>query len=169
MKKVVVNEAYGSVHLSADAIYLLIQLGFPVPTEPLEDTQYADGDFNCAGPDGFRSLPGDYTALLKDGQVYWPWWSRGTAETDALRSHSALVRMAELLGRRATLSYHGRLRVEEVPDEARYRITDYDGAEGVKLFDPAEYTLGQPYDAPAAPAIPATSWFAAPPDSDDDN
>jgi len=169
MKKVVVNAAYGSVHLSADAIYLLIQLGFPVPTDPLENTKYADADFNCAGPDGFRSLPGDFTALLKDGKVFWPWWSRGTPDTDALRSHPALVRMAELLGKRATLSYFGRLRVEEVPDEARYRITEYDGAEGVKLFNPDEYTLGRAYEEPAAPEIPATSWFAAPPESDEDD
>lgn len=167
MKKVVVNSAYGSVHLSADAIYLLIRLGFPVPTEPLESTNLAESAFNCEGPDGYRCMGGDYTALLKDGQVYWPWWSRGTPETDALRSHSALVRMAELLGKRATLSYHGRLAVEEVPDEARYLITDYDGAEGVKLFDPAEYTLGLQYAEPAAPDVPETSWFAEPPASDE--
>lgn len=169
MKKVVVNSAYGSVHLSADAIYLLIRLGFPVPTGPLDGTEWTEDDFNCDGPDGFRSLPGDYTALLKDGLVYWPWWSRGTPEADAMRSHPALVRMAELLGKRATLSYHGRLTVEEVPDEARYRITDYDGAEGVKLFNPDEYTLGQPYEEPAAPAVPETSWFSAPPETDEDD
>jgi len=161
MKKVVVNEAFAPCYLSADAIYLLFRLGYPMSVEPLAKTKLFEADFNREGPDGFLALSGEHSALLKDGQVYRAWLGRGTPEADALRSHPGLVRMAELLGKRATIGRFGRLKVQEIPDEALYCITEYDGAEGVKLFDPNEYILGQMYQEPLAPKVPPESWFSA--------
>jgi hypothetical protein len=164
MKKIVVNQSHGACCLSADAVYLLMRLGFPVNVQPIAETNWTEAEFIGEGPDGFRSLADDYEfgALLKDGLVYCYGWSRGTPEADALRSHPALVKVAEVLGKRATVGrYNGRLGILELADDARYRITDYDNAEGVQLLAPEDYTLGHPARDLDAPPVPEDGWFAA--------
>lgn len=161
MKRIVVNDAFGSCYLSLDALYLLLQLGFPLTRLSLAEAKREAADFDIEGPDGFYGLKGDYSAALyKDGQVYCYAWGNRSPEAQALRSHPALVKMTELLGPRATHGRFGRLSVVDVADDALFRIRDYDGAEGVELYSADDYVTGLVYNEPTSPSIPQVSWFA---------
>jgi hypothetical protein len=135
MKKIVVNSAYGMHEISVDALYLLMRLGFPLSTSPMEELRVMSEDFSIEGPDGFAVHR--YLSLLsKDGLVYWfPYADH------SLRSHPVLVKVFELLGKKFNGSC-GRYEIVEVADEALYRIKEYDGAEGVEVYRPENFTAG---------------------------
>lgn len=165
MKKVVVNNSYDPCYLSNDALYMLFQMGFPLYEQPLSAAGRDESEFDIDGPDGFRALSGDYGALLKDDTVYSYGWDSRSPRGQLDRSHPALSKMVELLGPRATNGRFGRLSIEEIADDARYRITDYDNAEGVHIFSPDDYVDGQVYAEPPAPAVPTVGWFICQPEA----
>lgn len=155
MKKVVVNNSYGPRGLSTQAVYLLSRMEFPLTATPIADSHLSENAFSQEAPDGFRSAPDFPGVLLKDGVIYWFGMNNRGADV-ALRSHPALVKVVELLGNKA--SCDGRLEIAEIPDDALYAITDYDGAEGVKIFKPEDYTGGHAYVAMPDPVEAMRLW-----------
>jgi len=149
MKRIVINECYGGFGLSIDALYLLLRLGFPLNSYPLEKSGYTLQDFNLEGPEGIRGMTRG-RCLLKDDTVYSFDSGSGRPEDDALRSHPALVKVVEMLGKRAGTDY-ANLVIEELESDAVYRIEEYDGMESVRPLSTADYTAGHDYVEPALP------------------
>jgi hypothetical protein len=152
MKKVVYNGCYGGFGLSKDAVFLLLQAQFPLESFPLEGSGYSEGDFSLQGPDGVRAHA-DYTVLLKEGVCYSDHGLQYGPEADRLRSHPLLVQVVEHLGARAN-GHCSKLCVQELPDEALYRISEYDGYESVEVLSQNNYVQGYCMDSNAlvAPA-----------------
>ena len=159
MKKVVVNNSYGSRGLSTQAVYLLSRMEFPLTATPLEDSHLSEHAFSEEAPDGFKSAPDFPGVLLKDGVIYWYGMNNRGSDV-ALRSHPALVKVVEMLGRQASSAGHFEIR--EIPDDALYAITDYDGAEGVKVFQPEDYTDGHLFVALPDPVDAMRRWDGRP-------
>lgn len=155
MKKVVVNNSYGPRGLSTQAVYLLSQMSFPLTATPLADSHLSEHAFSEEAPGGFRCAPDFPGVLLKDGVIYW--YGMNTRGPDVgLRSHPALVKVVELLGRKASSAGH--LEISEIPNDALYAITDYDGAESVKVFQPQDYTGGYAFVDMPIPEDAMRQW-----------
>lgn len=159
MKKVVINACYGGFGLSADALYLLMRLGFPLEATPLKDSGYDEADFPLVGPDGVRAASRSGRPLLKDGVLYSAELSPYDPQAMALRSHPALVKTVEMLGERAN-GFCAKLVIEDVPDDALFRIEEYDGSESVRLLSTEDYTAGFTYVEPALPPDMQLGWTA---------
>ena len=144
MKKVVYNACYGGFGVSRDAMVLLLMLGFPLEKSPLSGSGYTLQDFPLEGPDGIRAHTQFSTVLQGDFIYSMP----DAYDTNgmALRSHPALVKAVEILGSKQASGFCARLEVEELPDNVLYRISEYDGMEGVELLSQDNYTSGYPYE-----------------------
>ena len=149
MKRIVINNCYGGFGLSLDALYLLLRLDFPLDQFSLEKSGYSLQDFDLEGPDGIRGMSRG-RCLLKDSTVYTFGSSSGRPDDDALRSHPALVKVVEMLGKRAGTDYAD-LVIEELESDAVYRIEEYDGMESVRPLSIADYTPGHEYVEPSLP------------------
>lgn len=145
MKKVVYNSSYGGFSLSAEAIAYLMLMGFPLSHFPLEGSGYKTEDFTLVGGFGFRGHT-QYGLVLREGVIYSDdCLSPYSAEGMALRSHPALVKVVQELGKRACGSCC-HLDITEVQDDMLYRISEYDGMEQVITLAGEVYVNGHAFE-----------------------
>lgn len=108
MTKIAINRCFGGFGLSQEAYWWLFEHGIPV----LPDHQYESSEL----------------AIRDDRQLYGLY-----AELDNYRSHPTLIACIEALGERAN-GPCSRLKIEEVADDLRWEIVDFDGMERLKVY-----------------------------------
>lgn len=152
MKKVVINGDFGGFGLSCEALVLLHMMDFPMKGSPCGESGFKESEFVLEGPDGYRAHP-HFGAILKDGLVYY---HGDVKDNYALRSHPALVKVVETLGKRAD-GNSSDLVVKEM-DDGMYTIKTYDGRETLEELKPYGYVQGYAYeDVPLPTAFQLTN------------
>lgn len=126
--KIVINRCYGGFGLSDAAYAKLIKWGVPVRAYKEQERDPVTKLYlPCADNDGEvifdRTLSADRNRISFLGR-YWETWLRNS------RSHPLLVRVVKQLGKDANGPF-AKLKIVEIPDDVKWEIAEYDGAEHV--------------------------------------
>jgi hypothetical protein len=128
--KVVINKCFGGFGLSTEAMKRAIAEG-AAGIDVDDELDYTGGRGRRIGGENFRDAGDGYEVgwitdvLYKDGKVY-----THSDHNFAVRSDPVLVRIVEEMGEAAN-GEHARLRIVEVPDDAAWEISAYDGNEHI--------------------------------------
>ena len=128
--KVVINGCFGGFSLSTEAMKRAISEGASGILVHTED-EYTGGRGRCIGSEKFHDVGDGYEVgwiehvLYKDGKVY-----THDNHKDGVRGDPVLVRIVEEMGAAAN-GQCASLKVVEVPDDAEWKIAEYDGNEHV--------------------------------------
>ena len=128
--KVVINKCFGGFGLSTEAMRRAIAEG-AAGIEVHDEQKYTGGKGRGIGSEAFHDVGDGYEVgwikdvLYKDGKVY-----THNDNKDCVRSDQVLVRIVEEMGAAAN-GDHASLKVVEVPDDAEWEISEYDGNEHI--------------------------------------
>lgn len=128
--KVVINNCFGGFGLSTEAMKRAIAEG-AAGIAVYDEQEYTGDKGRGIGSETFHDAGDGYEVgwiedvLYKDGKVY-----THDNYKDEVRSDSVLVRIVEEMGAAAN-GEHASLKVVEVPDDAEWEISEYDGNERI--------------------------------------
>lgn len=128
--KVVINNCFGGFGLSTEAMKRAIAEG-AAGISVHDEQEYTGGKGRGTGSETFEDVGGGYEVgwiedvLYKGGKVY-----THDDHKDEVRSDPVLVRIVEEMGEAAGGRFAS-LKVVEVPDDAAWEISEYDGNEHI--------------------------------------
>lgn len=128
--KVVISTCFGGFGLSTEAMKRAIAEG-AAGISVHDEQEYTGGKGRGIGSEQFHDVGDGYEVgwtkdvLYKDGKVY-----THDDHKDDVRADPVLVRIVEEMGEAAN-GQHACLHIVEVPDDAEWEISEYDGNEHI--------------------------------------
>ena len=147
MTKVVYNACFGGFGLSEEGVRRYAALK-GLTLYPEHDKQFSALGlvtwWTCPPESRNGKMLSTYewhTATMEQRQASNQFYTNNVlAPRDIARNDPLLVQVVEELGDAAN-GQHAKLRIEEVPEGGKYRITEYDGFEGVETPESVDWSV----------------------------